>query len=210
MKTGGGGIGPDRRTDRPMISPPCSSPEGSRGSPLASVFRYGKHNLLFLDPHSPIPTPPSDAPTRAESRRQDCDIFQYQMKYKSLLLRIPPDLHDALTRLRTQRHVNISAWVRAAIKSALEHEGMLIGTEATQPPGPAADPLPGWRPHLLDSGEWGSIYLGDTSGLPSELVGLTIVVQARNGQSWTTTVTAVLDRNSGQVIVTDSGRPDSP
>ena len=64
-----------------------------------------------------------------------------------------------------------------------------------------------WRPHRLDNDEGGSIYLGDTSVLPSELVGLTIVVQSRNGQSWTTTVTAVLDRNSGQVIVTDSGRP---
>ena len=45
-----GEIGPDRRADRPMISPPCSAPMGSRGSPLASVFRYGKHNLLLLDP----------------------------------------------------------------------------------------------------------------------------------------------------------------
>ena len=62
----------------------------------------------------------------------------------------------------------------------------------------------------MDNDEWGSIYLGDTSGLPSELVGLTIVVQSRSGQSWTTTVTAVLDRNSGQVIVTDSGRPALP
>ena len=52
-----------------------------------------------------------------------------------------------------------------------------------------------------------SIYLGDISGLPSDLAGATIVVQARSGQSWTTTVTAVLDRNSGQVIFTDSGRP---
>ena len=51
----------------------------------------------------------------------------------------------------------------------------------------------------------GSIYLGDTVALPSELAGATIVVQARDGQSWTTTVTAVLDRSSGHVIVTDSG-----
>ena len=135
-----------------------------------------------------------------------------------MLLRFPPDIHDALTRLRTERHVNISAWVRAAIKSALEHEGMLIGTGATHTPELAASPLPGWRPHRLDNGDWGSIYLGDTSGLPSELVGLTITVQARDGQSWTTTVTAVLDRSSGQVdrhrlraasniLISGSGRP---
>ena len=128
-----------------------------------------------------------------------------------MLLRLPPDIHDALTRLRTERHVNISAWVRAALKSALEREGVIIGdTRAIQPPGPAPDPLPGWNPHRLDNGEWGSIYLGDTAALPSELVGATIVVQARDGQSWTTTVTAVLDRSSGQVIVTDSGRPALP
>ena len=54
----------------------------------------------------------------------------------------------------------------------------------------------------------GSIYLGDTSVLPSDLASATIVVQARSGQSWTTTVTAVLDRSSDQVIVTDSGRPE--
>ena len=134
-------------------------------------------------------------------------IYFYIMRYKNILLRLPPDIHDALTRLRTERHVNISAWVRAILKSALEREGMLIGTGATQTPAPAAVPLPGWKPHNLNSGEWGSIYLGDTSELPSDLVGLTIAVQVRNGKSWTTTVTAVLVRSSEQVIVTDSGRP---
>ena len=137
-----------------------------------------------------------------------------KMKYKSLLVRVPPDIHDALTRLRTQRHVNTSAWVRAAIKTALEGEGMLIDMAAAQtvkaaPPVLDA-PLPGWRPHRLDNGDWGSIYLGDASALPSELVGANIVVQPRNGQSWTTTVTAVLERGSEQVIVTDSGRPATP
>ena len=127
-----------------------------------------------------------------------------------MLIRIPPDLHDALTRLRTQRHVNISAWVRATLKSTLEREGMLIGTGVTHTPEPDATPLPGWKPHRLDNDDWGSIYFGDTSGLPSELVGASIVVQSRNGQSWTTTVTAILDRSSGQVIVTDSGRPARP
>ena len=68
------------------------------------------------------------------------------MKYKSLLIRIPQGLHDALTRLRTQHHVNTSAWVCATLKSALEHEDMRIGTGATQSPEPAATPLPGWRP----------------------------------------------------------------
>ena len=44
---------------------------------------------------------------------------------------------------------------------------MLIETGAPHTPKLAASPLPGWRPHRLDNGDWGSIYLGDTSGLPS-------------------------------------------
>ena len=75
------------------------------------------------------------------------------------------------------------------------------------PPAGLDDPLPGWRPHRLDNDEWGSIYLGDTSALPSDLVNAHITVQSRKGQTWTTTVTAVLDRSSERVIVTDSGRP---
>ena len=78
-------------------------------------------------------------------------------------------------------------------------------------PRPVQDaPFPGWRPHRLDNGDWGSIYLGDTSALPSDLAGTNITVKSRDGQSWTTTVTAVLDRRSEQVIVTDSGRPATP
>ena len=77
----------------------------------------------------------------------------------------------------------------------------------TPPPKPPP-PLPGWRPHHLKTGAWGSIYLGDTSTLTPELVGTRITVQSKDGQSWTTTVTAVLDRSSEQVIVTNSGRPE--
>ena len=82
-------------------------------------------------------------------------------------------------------------------------------TVSTPPPVLDA-PLPGWRPHRLDNGNWGSIYLGDTSILPSELVGARVTMQSKDGQSWTTTVTAVLDRSSEQVVVTNSGRPETP
>ena len=78
------------------------------------------------------------------------------------------------------------------------------------PPQVLGAPLPGWRPHHLKTGAWGSIYLGDTSALPPDLVGANIAVQPRDGQPWTTTVTAVLDRSSDQVIVTNSGRPETP
>ena len=74
----------------------------------------------------------------------------------------------------------------------------------------AVDPLPGWRPHLLPTGDWGAIYHGDAATLPAELVGTPITVRANNGRRWTATVTAVLDRRRDQVLVTDSGRPASP
>ena len=147
------------------------------------------------------------------------------MNYKSLLIRLPPDLHDALTRLRTERHINISAWLRSLLARELARElgpdrhpptplpppSPLPPPTPVPPPAPVVEaPLPGWRPHRLDNGDWGSIYLGDPAVLPSELVGATIVVQSRNGQFWTTTVTAVLDRGSRQVIVTDSGKLSEP
>ena len=78
-----GEIGPDRRADRPMISPPCSSPEGSRGKPLASVFRYGKHNLLLLDPASHILPRPATPPQGRKAGIRTLDIFRYQVKYKA-------------------------------------------------------------------------------------------------------------------------------
>ena len=84
-------------------------------------------------------------------------------------------------------------------------------TPTVSTPPPVLDtPLPGWLPHHLKTGAWGSIYLGDTSTLPLELVGARITVQSKDGQTWTTTVTAVLDRSSEQVIVTNSGRPSAP
>ena len=95
-----------------------------------------------------------------------------------------------------------------------ENEKITPDTDAAptvSAPPPVLDaPLPGWRPHLLETGAWGSIYLGDTSILPLELVGARITVQSKGGQSWTTTVTAVLKRSREQVIVTDSGRPVTP
>ena len=119
------------------------------------------------------------------------------------MIRIPPDIHDAT-----------SAWVRATLKNALESEGVLLDTASAPTVSDAPPlrdaPLQGWRPHRLDNGDWGSIYLGDASALPSEFVGAHITVQLKDGQGWNTTVTAVLERSSEQIIVTDSGRPAAP
>ena len=63
-------------------------------------------------------------------------------------------------------------------------------------------------PELAESdrlGTWGGVRVG--ARLESRLDGR---IGVRNGQSWTTTVTAVLERSSEQVIVTDSGRSSTP
>ena len=77
----------------------------------------------------------------------------------------------------------------------------MLSDTASAPTVWLASPPPGQRGLGLH------LYLGDTSALPSELVGSRITVQLKNGQSWATIVTAVLERSSEQVIVTDSGRP---
>ena len=128
--------------------------------------------------------------------------------------------HNALIQFRAERHINISAWLRSLLTHELDRELGPDGDPPTPlpPPSPLPPPAPppppvleeaplqGWRPHRLDNGGLGApYYLGDPAALPPELACATIVVQSRNGQSWITTVTAVLDRGSNQVIVTDSG-----
>lgn len=39
-----------------------------------------------------------------------------------LRVRLPADLDVALERLKNQRHVNVSSWVRAALRAALNDE----------------------------------------------------------------------------------------
>ena len=128
---------------------------------------------------------------------------------------------------RTRRLILIGSYIEHTTQAdPAEHDRLLQGLNGflerdqdralfdlsanTETAAAAADPLPGWRPHRLNTGDWGAIYHGDTSTLPTELVGTIITVQAKTGQRWTATVTAVLDRSRNQVLVTDSGRPASP
>ena len=67
-----------------------------------------------------------------------------------MLIRLPPDLHDGLTRLRTERHINISAWVRSLITRELDCElgpdrDPPIPLSPPPPPRPAPPPPPGQR-----------------------------------------------------------------
>ena len=135
-------------------------------------------------------------------------------------------LSAADRKRRTRRLILIGSYIEHTTQAdQAEHDRLLQGLNGflerdqdralfdlpatTEPAAAGTDPLPGWRPHRLENGDWGSRYLGDTSRLPAELVGARIAVQAKNGQRWTATVTAVLDRSRKQVLVADSGRPAS-
>ena len=136
-------------------------------------------------------------------------------------------LSAADRKRRTRRLILIGSYIEHTTQAdPAEHDRLLQGLNGflerdqdralfdlptnTETAAATADPRPGWRPHRLDNGDWGAIYHGDTAMLPAELVGTTITVQAKNGQRWTATVTAVLNRSRNQVLVTDSGRAASP
>ena len=136
--------------------------------------------------------------------------------------RVEPELRQRLDRLRAERHINISAWLRSLLTRELDRE---LGPDGDPPiplpppppptprppPAPVVEaPLSGWRPRHLKDGSWGAIFQGDTAALPSELTGATIVVEARNGSSWTTKIKAVLERQADRVVVTHSGRSSMP
>lgn len=114
-----------------------------------------------------------------------------------LQVRIDPALRDRIRRLRSERHVNVSDWLRRLISDALDRE------LPAQP-----KPIPGWKPCRLPDGSWGSALSGPAAdSLPNRLAGLPIKVTARNGSSWIASVTQVVERSPGRVAVSDSGRP---
>ena len=152
-----------------------------------------------------------------EAQRRQRDTLTRQIR------RAQARLSAADRKRRTRRLILIGSYIEHTTQAdPAEHDRLLQGLNGflerdqdralfdlpanTEIAAAAADPLQGWRPHQLDTGDWGAIYHGDTATLPAELVGARITVQAKNGQRWTATVTAVLDRSRDQVIVTDSGR----
>lgn len=75
------------------------------------------------------------------------------------------------------------------------------------PTGSRDDPIPGWHPSKLPDGSWGSLFEGDTTSLPDDLVGLRITVQPRSGEAWDATITEVIKRSEHQILVRRSGSP---
>ena len=77
------------------------------------------------------------------------------------------------------------------------------------PPEPSAAPLRRWSHYNLEDSFWGACYLGDTGKLPENLVGRSIQITTRRGDSWTTSVLEVLQHEADSVVVRDSGKPSS-
>ena len=123
------------------------------------------------------------------------------MKEILLRVRLDPQLGARINRLRNERDINVSAWVRRLIRNALDCQ---LPAENKETAPVTADPLPGWKPVRLPDGEWGSLYTGpDPKNLPQNLVGLTISVRTRSGDAWNATITEVVERSPDRVLVRD-------
>ena len=125
-----------------------------------------------------------------------------------LQIRISPALRNRLQRLRNERHVNISAWLRDLISAALDRE-FPPPADPSAPLGSPSNPLPGWHPYNFAPKDWGAAFTGDTTGRPAELVGLTITVTPRSKGSkpWDITISKVIKRTDRRVIVRTPHRP---
>ena len=118
---------------------------------------------------------------------------------------VSPETRQRLQRLRTERHLNVGAWLRALIDEALDREFGPAPTDANELAVPVKaappEPIPGWTPAKLEGGVWGARFQGDTRTLPTNLEGLTIAVETRSGDFWNATVTEVLERSADLVLV---------
>ena len=120
------------------------------------------------------------------------DVFQ---------IRIEPELRDRLARIRDERHVNVSAWAREVIATALDRE-FPADLEA-----PHRQPLAGWRPCKLGDG-WGAVLDGPgVAALAEDPRGTPIRITDSRGGAWTATIAEVVSRDQQRIVVRDSGRP---
>ena len=131
----------------------------------------------------------------------------------------PIPVSGRLDRLRTEKAINVSAWLRLLVQQALdqefpddvaeEPERVPVETPAMPPPpDPAKPTVEGWKPRRLPGGEWGAILSGpNVAGLPDndQLPRTPIVVTDNKGDAWTTTL--VERRTDFTIVVRTSGRP---
>ena len=78
---------------------------------------------------------------------------------------VSPETRQRLQRLRTERHLNGGAWLRALIDEALDREFGPAPTDANEPVAPVTDSV------------WGTRFQRDIRTFPANLEGITIAVQ---------------------------------
>ena len=118
-----------------------------------------------------------------------CHVVQ---RYEYIQCRVEPQLRARLNRLRDERLINVSAWLRRVISEALDREF----------PAPEPDPIPGWNPHFLPDSSWGAVFNGNAAQLPAQLVGHRITITATSTkESWTAAVIDVVERSAKRVVV---------
>ena len=148
--------------------------------------------------------------------------------------RANPLTRRLLDRLRDEKTVNISAWLRKTVQQALEQEFPdFADFEATQTPESEPQKTPAepesqktpaepeaapesqktpieWKPRRIDEGTWGAATESPgVAELPEndDLPGTQIIVTDRRGESWPTTITEVVNRTDTTIVVKTSGRP---
>jgi len=133
-----------------------------------------------------------------------------------LTLRLPQLVFDALTRERQLRHLNVSAWARAAVLEAFNRDFPHAAPDAGKPARRSASipddqaasdatqtpPLRGWRACTLPHGDLGARH-DDPASLPHQLVGLQIEVQTNAGRRLRRWVHSVIERSDDLVYVQD-------
>ena len=124
---------------------------------------------------------------------------------------VSPELHRRLQRLRSERDINLSAWLRRLVARELDRELTPESDSLAPEPEPktAPGPLPGWGPYKLEDKSWGSYWMGDTRKLPDDLVGCSIEVTTQKGGTWVTRVVEVLEWTPEFVLVRDAGKPST-
>ena len=131
-----------------------------------------------------------------------------------LTLRIPESVFNALDQERQLRHLNVSAWARAAVLEAFQRDFPDAAPNTSKPDKPAADTideqatstetplLRGWRACTLPQGDLGARH-DDPASLPNELVGLQIEVKTNSGRRLLRWIHAVSERSADCVYVRD-------
>ena len=141
----------------------------------------------------------------ARERKRETQRLIVKGRFHELLLKRlagdPPDCPAASPQFRAWLDAAFDAFVTRA-----DHRELFDLPPLDAPTASPDDPIPGWKPKRHE-GAWATIYEGDTSKLPDELVGHRIIVQPRNGTPWTATITAVVERSLERVVVTNSGKP---